>query len=92
MDCIIVLDEFLVESRIAAKWGEYRAALTSDYHRFSCRVHSDWNVRMAILASGARHNVAASEADSVAEALETIRRARHQAGVPEGPAADAPSR
>jgi hypothetical protein len=88
LDCIIVLDDFHVEARVASKWGEYRARLTNDYHRFSCRVHSDWNVRTAILASGTRHNVAASEAESVMAAMDRIRAARRQAGVPDGPAAE----
>jgi hypothetical protein len=92
MDCIIVLDDFHVEQPIATLWGEYRARLTNEHHRFSCRVRSDWNVRTAVLASGALHNVAASEADSVDKAIEVIRAARRQAGLPEKPSSDGSSR
>jgi hypothetical protein len=87
MDCIIVLDDFVVEESIAVAWGEYRARLTNGYHRFSCRVHSNWNVRGYVLSSGARFGVAMSEAESVDAALDYIRQARRRAGVPETPSA-----
>jgi hypothetical protein len=83
VDCVIVLDDFFVDEAIAATWGEYRARLTNEYHRFSCRVHSNWSVRTYVLSSGARFGVASSEAESVEAALDHIRQARRSAGVPE---------
>jgi hypothetical protein len=86
VDCIIVLDDFHVEPQVSVTWAEYRAQLTRDYHRFSCRVRSDWSLRQLILETSAQQNVTASEAESVEAALANIRRARRQAGVPERPA------
>jgi hypothetical protein len=91
IDCIIILDDFFVEAEIAPLWGEYRARLTNDYHRFSCRVHSNWSVRTYVLSSGARFGVAASEAESVEAALENVRGARRQAGVPDKPSPESGS-
>jgi hypothetical protein len=85
IDCIIVLDDFFVDEGIATLWGEYRARLTNEYHRFSCRVHSNWDVRTYVLSSGARFGVAANEAESVEAALDSIRKARERAGVPRQP-------
>jgi hypothetical protein len=83
VDCIIVLDDFYVDQAVAGLWGEYRARLTNEYHRFSCRVRSNWSVRTYVLASGARFGAAVGEAESVEAALESIGKARRQAGLPE---------
>jgi len=85
MDCVIVLDDFHVEPQIAEAWGEYRALITKDYFRFTCRVGQDWELRSTTLTESARHNLPATQADSLDEAIEAIRSARRRAGVSEKP-------
>jgi hypothetical protein len=79
MDCVMVLDEFHVDPEIAAVWGGYRARIINEHTRFSCRVRSDWAVRLFVATSGVRYHAAADEAASVEEAFEFIRRARRSA-------------
>jgi hypothetical protein len=91
IDCIIMLDDFHVEPQIAAAWGSYRASITNDYFRFTCRVGQDWDLRTTTLTESARHNLPSTQADSVDEAIERILAARRQAGVPEKPDPNAQS-
>ena len=81
VDCVVVLDDFHVDARIAAAWGEYRAKLNNTYFRHSYRVHADPTVKLFIQTSGVRFNAAAGEAPTVEDAVEGILDARKKAGV-----------
>ena len=81
VDCVVVLDDFHVDARIAAAWGEYRARLNNTYFRHSYRVHADPTVKLFIQTSGVRFNAAAGEAPTVEDAVEGILDARKKAGV-----------
>src|SRR5690242_12661969 len=65
VDCVVVLDDFHVDPRIAAEWGEYRAKLNNTYFRHSYRVHADPTVKLFIQTSGVRFNAATGEATTV---------------------------
>jgi len=80
VDCVVVLDDFHVDARIAAVWGEYRAKLNNTYFRHSYRVHADPTVKLFIQTSGVRFNAAAGEAPTVEDAIAGILDARKKAG------------
>jgi hypothetical protein len=72
VDCVVVLDEFHVDARIASEWGEYRARLNNTYFRHSYRVHADQTVKLFIHTSGVRFNAATGEAPTVEDAIAGI--------------------
>jgi hypothetical protein len=76
VDCVVVLDDFHVDSRIASTWGEYRATLNNTYFRHSYRVHADRTVKLFIQTSGVRFNAASGEAATVDDAIAGILDAR----------------
>ena len=80
VDCIVVLDDFHVDARIAAEWGEYRARLNKTYFRHSYRVHADQTVKLFIKTSGIRFNAATGEATTVEDAVAGILHARTKSG------------
>jgi hypothetical protein len=80
VDCVVVLDEFHVDARIASEWGEYRAKLNTSYFRHSFRVHADPTVKLFIQTSGVRFNAATGEAPTVEDAIAGILAARKKAG------------
>jgi hypothetical protein len=80
VDCVVVLDDFHIQPRIAAKWGEYRAKLNNTYFRHSFRVHADPTVKLFIQTSGVRFHAASGEAATVEGAIEGILDARKKAG------------
>ncbi len=79
VDCVVVLDDFHVDARIASTWGEYRAKLNIDHFRHSFRVHADPTVKLFIQTSGVRFNAAAGEAPTVEDAIAGILDARTKA-------------
>ena len=79
VDCVVVLDDFHIDARVASVWGEYRAKLNNTYFRHSFRVHADPTVKVFILTSGVRFNAASGEAPTVEGAIEGILDARKQA-------------
>ncbi len=79
VDCIVVLDDFHVDTQIASAWGEYRAKLNINYFRHSFRVHADPTVKFFIQTSGVRFNAAAGEAPTVEDAVAGILDARKKA-------------
>ncbi len=79
VDCIVVLDDFHIHTRIASAWGEYRAKLNNTYFRHSFRVHADPTVKLFIQTSGVRFNAASGEAATVDGAIEGILDARKEA-------------
>jgi hypothetical protein len=80
VDCVVVLDAFHVDTRIASAWGEYRAKLNTNYFRHSFRVHADPTVKLFIQTSGVRFNAASGEAPTVEDAIAGILAARKKAG------------
>jgi hypothetical protein len=78
VDCIVVLDDFRVDARIASQWGEYRAKLNNAYFRHSFRVHADRTVKLFIQTSGIRFNAATGEASTIEDAVEGILDARRK--------------
>jgi hypothetical protein len=80
VDCVVVLDDFHVDTQIAARWGEYRAKLNNTYFRHSYRVHADQTVKLFIQTSGVRFNAASGEAATVEDAVAGILDARKKAG------------
>jgi hypothetical protein len=72
VDTIILLDEFIVDSKIAPIWGEYRARLTKGFMRFSYRVKSRLATDIYIKTSGVRFNASSKVAKSVESAIEAI--------------------
>ena len=80
VDCVVVLDDFHVDARIAAQWGEYRAKLNNTHFRHSYRVHADPTVKLFIKTSGVRFNAATGEATTVEDAIAGILDARERAG------------
>ncbi len=78
VDCVVVLDDFHVDARIASKWGEFRAQLNNDYFRHSYRVHADPTVKLFIQTSGVRFNAASGEAPTVEDAIAGILDARQK--------------
>jgi hypothetical protein len=80
VDCVVVLDAFHVDARIASVWGEYRAKLNTNYFRHSFRVHADPTVKLFIQTSGVRFNAATGEAPTVEDAIAGILAARKKAG------------
>ena len=80
VDCIVVLDDFHVDARIASRWGEYRALLNNTYFRHSFRVHADQTVKIFIQTSGVRFNAATGEAPTLEDAIEGVLDARRKAG------------
>ncbi len=79
VDCVVVLDDFHVDTQIAARWGEYRAKLNNTYFRHSYRVHADRTVKLFIQTSGVRFNAASGEAATVEDAVAGILDARKKA-------------
>jgi hypothetical protein len=80
MDCIMVLDDFKVESEIASRWGEYRAKINKDHIRYGYRVNPDFSVSIHIKTSGIRYSAATAEAASLEDAIEAIKAARAAEG------------
>ncbi len=72
MDFVVLLDDFEVTPAIGSKWGEWRARLHKEFTRFNIRVHAKRTVKLFVNTSGARFNVATSEAASVEDAIEAI--------------------
>jgi hypothetical protein len=81
MDCIMVLDDFIVDSAISSKWGEYRARVVNNFTRFSYRVDSNLATGIYIKTSGITYNACSKEAISVESAIEAIKEERKNAGV-----------
>ena len=79
VDCIMILDDFHVDARIASQWGEYRAKVNNMYIRHSFRVNADPTVQLFIQTSGVRFNAASGEAATVEGAIEGILDARKKA-------------
>ena len=79
VDCVVVLDDFHIDARIAAQWGEYRAKLNNTYFRHSYRVNADQTVKLFIQTSGIRFNAATGEATTVEDAIAGILDARKKA-------------
>jgi hypothetical protein len=79
VDCIMILDDFHVDARIASQWGEYRAKVNNLYTRHSFRVNADPTVKLFIQTSGVRFNAASGEAATVEGAIEGILDARKKA-------------
>jgi hypothetical protein len=79
VDCIMILDDFHVDARIASEWGEYRAKINNDHIRYSFRVNADPTVRLFVQTSGIRFNAASGEAPTVEGAIEGILDARKKA-------------
>jgi hypothetical protein len=80
VDCVVVLNDFRIDARIASQWGEYRARLNNLYFRHSYRVDADSTVKLFIKTSGVRFNAATGEAASVEDAIAGILDARKKAG------------
>lgn len=80
VDCVVVLDDFHVDAKIAAEWGEFRARLNNTYFRHSYRVHANQTVRLFVQTSGVRFDAATGEAASVEDAIAGILEARKEAG------------
>jgi hypothetical protein len=76
VDCVVVLDDFHVDAKIAAEWGEFRARLNNTYFRHSYRVHANQTVRLFVQTSGVRFDAATGEAASVEDAIAGILEAR----------------
>lgn len=72
IDCVMLLDEFKVDPKVAAKWGEYRAKINNELIRNSFRVNTDWAVRVFVLTSGTRYSAATGEAASLEEAIQGL--------------------
>ena len=81
VDMIIELSDFHIGPSIAAEWGVYRARVHQSFTRHSCRVNADLRVRLHVLTSGARHNVAAQtdEVSTLEEAVKVIEAKRQGA-------------
>jgi hypothetical protein len=79
VDCIMILDDFHVDTSIASEWGEYRAKINNAHIRYSFRVHADPTVKLFVQTSGIRFNAAAGEAPTVEGAIEGILDARKKA-------------
>ena len=80
VDCVVVLNDFHIDARIAGQWGEYRARLNNQYFRHSYRVDADSTVKLFIKTSGIRFNAATGEAASVEDAIAGVLDARKKAG------------
>jgi hypothetical protein len=81
VDCVMVLDNFNVDVKIAAVWGEYRAKILNTYTRFTYRINPNLVTGIFIKTSGVRFNASSKEADSMEGALHAIREDRKNAGV-----------
>ena len=81
MDAIMVLNDFNVESGIAAEWGEYRAKLINNYTRFSYRVNPNLVTGIFIKTSGVRYNASSKEANSLESAIHAIKEDRKKSGL-----------
>jgi hypothetical protein len=81
LDIIMVLDEFKVESKIAAEWGKYRAKVINTYTRFSCRVNSSYLTSIYVKTSGIQHHASAQESKTIEGAYEVIMAERKKAGI-----------
>jgi hypothetical protein len=81
MDCIIVLDHFVVDSSISSIWGFYRSKITTENMRFSYRVNVNLATGVYIKTSGVNYNSPAKDAESIESAIEAIMEERKMAGV-----------
>jgi hypothetical protein len=81
VDCIVVLNDFHVDARVASRWGEYRARLNNTYFRHSYRVNADPTVKLFVQTSGVRFKAATAEAPTVEGAIEGILDARAKVSV-----------
>ncbi len=82
MDCIMILDDFKVDSAIAPFWGEYRAKINNEFIRHGFRVNPDFGVSLYVKTSGIRYRAATAEAASYEDAVEAIMAARKGAQQP----------
>lgn len=81
MDCIMVLDNFVVDSAVSSYWGSIRAKLTNEYMRFSYRVNSNLMTGIYIKTSGITYSASAKEANTIESAVEAIKQERKLANI-----------
>lgn len=72
MDCIMILDNFKVDSDISPRWGEYRAKINNQYIRYGFRVNPSILVSLYVKASGIQYNAATAEAATYEDAVQSI--------------------
>jgi hypothetical protein len=77
MDVVVILDKFEVATAVGPIWGEFRARVHQNFTRYNFRVHSNTRVQLFVNTSGVRYNVSTLEADTVEDAIEGIKEARH---------------
>jgi hypothetical protein len=81
MDCIMVLDNFIVDSAVSTQWGECRAKIINTYTRFSYRVNSNLMTGIYIKTSGIIFNASSKEAKTLESAIAAIKEERKNAGI-----------
>lgn len=72
VDCIIILDEFSVNSEVASEWSAYRAKINNEFIRYGYRVNPELAVSLFTKTSGLRYQAATAEAASVEDAIQAI--------------------
>ena len=72
VDCIMILDDFKVESEISPQWGVYRANINKEYIRYGFRVNPSILVSLYVKASGIQYNAASAEAATYEDAVTSI--------------------